>query len=428
MNREFCKAERGLKGELDAHGDKSITHRAFIFNAIGRGTAIIENASPSADCQSTLKCLLQAGADITSKRHGKYIVNGVGRYGLYEPEDVLFAGNSGTTARIIPSLFAAQRFATFITGDSSLRKRPMDRIIKPLKLMGAKITGRDNDKLLPVCITGSELSGIEIALPVASAQVKTALLLAGLFAEGTTTVTEPGLSRDHTERMFLAAGAKIEQKDNSITIDPGEIQATNIKIPGDISSAAFFMVAALCVKGSEVLIKNVGLNPTRTGIIDVLGQMKADLSVYESASGVEPAGDVLVRSSELAPFLVNKDSVPRVIDELPILAVAATQANGESKILDASELRLKESDRISAIACELKKMGASIEELPDGMIIQGPVKLKGAHVDSHGDHRIAMSLAVAGLLAEGKTIIKGFDCINISYPEFFEDINSLAGA
>lgn len=427
MNREIRKAESGLNGQIEAHGDKSITHRAFMFNSIANGVARIQNASPSTDCQSTVSCLQQAGARIEREGGGNYIVRGVGRYGLVEPSDVLYAGNSGTTARILPSILAAQNFTSFITGDVSLRQRPMDRIIKPLALMGARITGREHNRLLPISITGANLSGIDITIPVASAQVKTAILLAGLMAGDKTTVTEPSLSRDHTERMLSAAGAAIARDENSASIEPGEINAIDINVPGDISSVAFFIVAASCLANSEILIKNVGLNPTRTGILEILKDMNAKVTIENFSDNFEPVGDILVSSAELSPFSADRKIVPKVIDELPILAVAATQAKGQSEIRDAEELRVKESDRINAMALELSKMGAVLEELPDGLIIKGPTQLKGARVDSHGDHRVAMSLAVAALMAEGETVIENFDCVSISYPDFYEDLMSLVG-
>lgn len=428
MNREFEGFNSGLRGHIEVPGDKSITHRAFIFGSMGRGKARVENVSPSADCQSTITCLSKAGARIERTGQNSYILEGIGRFGFKEPDDVLFAGNSGTTARILPSIFAAQSFSTFITGDDSLRRRPMNRIIEPLQIMGAQITAREKGQLLPIAIKGTRLKGADISISMASAQVKTALIIAGLLAEGNSTVSEPAASRDHTERMLLAAGASINKYDNSITVQPGDIQTIGMNIPGDISSAAFFIVAASCIKNSELALKNVGLNPTRTGIIELLKNMNANIMIDDSIGAIEPAGNLTVKHSQLAPFRVDKTNAASVIDELPILAVAATQANGRSEIRDAGELRYKESDRISAMYTELKKMGARVEELPDGLIIDGPVKLKGTIVDSNGDHRVAMSLAIAGLIAEGKTIVQNFECIDISYPQFYEDLVSLVRA
>lgn len=426
MSKEFAKARRGFKGELSLPGDKSITHRALIFNSIAKGRCKIENPSPAADCRSTLQCLIQLGARIENYSTGGYTVDGTGRFGLKEPDNVLFAGNSGTTARILPALLAGQRFTSFLTGDDSLRKRPMDRVIDPLQMMGASIFGRGQNKFLPLCIKGGNLNGIRFEMPVASAQVKSAVILAALLAEGESVILEPLASRNHTELMLAHMGASISISGKEITVSPGEINAVDIVIPGDISSAAFFIAASTCIDKSEIVLRDVGLNPTRIGFLNVLKEMGAQIELELSDKFYEPAGNIIVKHSNLKGTIIDKN-IPEMIDELPVIAVLATQADGRTEIRNAGELRIKESDRISAIAAELKKMEANIEELEDGWVIEGPSKLKGATISSYNDHRMAMSLAIAALLAEGRTVIEGFDCIDVSYPDFYKDLSLLAG-
>lgn len=427
MNKQFSKAGRALKGELFLPGDKSITHRALIFNAIARGKCMIANPSPAADCQSTLNCLLRAGAKIEKLSDANYIIEGVGRFGLKEPDDILYAGNSGTTARILPALLSAQPFISFLSGDDSLRKRPMDRIIGPLQEMGASIVGRGQNKFLPLCIQGNDLHGISFRIPVASAQVKSAIILAALFAEEKSQVEEPAVSRNHTELMLKAMGANISVNDRKVIVEPGDIDATDITIPGDISSAAFFVVAATCVARSEVLLKNVGLNETRIKFLEILEQMGARIEIRHDNKFYEPTGDIVIRSADSFKAIIIDKNIPELIDELPVIAVAATQAEGRTEIRNAQELRLKESDRISSLAAELAKMGAKIKESDDGLIIDGPAKLKGVKVNSYGDHRIAMSLSVAALFAEGRTEIQDAGCVNVSYPGFYDDLSFLTG-
>lgn len=426
MNKQLSKAERGLKGNIFMPGDKSITHRALIFNTIAKGKCRITNPSPAIDCQSTSQCLLQAGAKI-EKSDESYVVEGIGRFGLKEPTDILFAGNSGTTARILPALLSAQPFTSFLSGDESLRKRPMDRIIDPLQRMGASIFGRSRNKLLPLCIQGKDLHGIRFEMPVASAQVKSSILLAALFAEGVSSVEEPAVSRNHTELMLAEMGANISIADRKIIVKPGDISAIDIDIPGDVSSAAFFIVAAACINGSEVVLKNISFNPTRIKFFEALTKMGVKIEIQPNNKFYEPASDIIIRySNDLKAVTIDKN-IPEMIDELPIIAVAATRAEGRTEIKNAYELRFKESDRISALAEGLAKMGAKVEEIEDGLIIDGPTRLKGARVNSYGDHRIAMSLSIAALLAEGETVIEDSDCVNISYPGFYDDLGCLSG-
>jgi 3-phosphoshikimate 1-carboxyvinyltransferase len=356
-------------------------------------------------------------------------IEGAGRFGLGEPEDVLNAGNSGTTMRLLAGLLATQPFLSIITGDESLRSRPMGRLIKPLNLMGAEIRGRKDNSLAPLSIKGGKLRGISYRLPVASAQVKSAILLAALYAEGQTQIEEPAQSRDHTERLLSAMGAKIQSADggNRLIVSPlrDELKPCSLVIPGDISSAAYWLVAATIHPQAEIKILNCGINPTRTGILDVLSDMGANFTVMNRRQeGGEPVADILVRSSQLKSTSIGGDIIPRVIDEIPVLAVAACYARGTTIIKDASELRVKESDRIETTTQELRRLGASIETLPDGMIIHGPCTLTGAVTNSHNDHRLAMALAIAGIGASGTTIIENSEAADISYPSFWNDLES----
>lgn len=419
-----------LRGSIRVPGDKSISHRSLISASLADGFSEIVGLSRGEDVMSTLRCLKAMGVNIrfdgaTCQVHGK------GPDALIEPTDVLNAGNSGTTLRILPGILASQKGFMVFSGDDSLRGRPMKRVVEPLRQMGAQIWGRDDGNFAPLAIKGTQLQGIDYELPVASAQVKSCLLYAALLAEGKTTVIEPTLSRDHTERQltYLGATMDIYEKDGkrAVTVTGGgRFTGGFLQVPGDISSAAFFLVAAALMPNSEVTVKDLGLNPTRIGVIEVLQGMGADIRIEnERVLCNEPVGDVVARSASVGPVTIRGEIIPRVIDELPILAVAATQADGVSAIKDASELRVKESDRIAALCKELKKMGADIEELPDGMIIRGPVKLKGAKVDSHGDHRIAMALAIAGLMAEGVTEIHNAESVAISYPSFAHDLAAI---
>lgn len=416
------KPKRNIKKTLSVPGDKSISHRAVMFGAIAEGTTEIEGFLMGDDCLSTIKCFRQLGIDIEVNEN-KVIVHGKGLYGLSKPDTILDVGNSGTTLRLITGLLAAQSFSCEITGDKSIQKRPMDRVITPLSQMGANIEG----KFCPIKINGSKLKAIEYTLPVASAQVKSAILLASLYVDSQTCIIEPAPTRDHTEIMLNYLGANIQKDGNKIISNKvNQLYAKNIVVPADISSAAYFIVMGLIVPNSEILITNVGCNFTRTGIIDVLKDMKADISVLNERNVCgEVVADILVRTSELKSTTIGGSIIPRLIDEIPIIAVAACFAQGKTVIKDASELKVKESNRIKTIATELNKMGANIVETDDGMIIEGGRNLKGTTVESYNDHRVAMSLAVAALVADGNTTINNADCTDISFPDFFKYIDSL---
>lgn len=413
-------------------GDKSISHRALLLGAIAEGATRVRNFLPAADCLATWRCIETLGVKVQQFDRTTLVVHGLDLYGLQEPDDVLDCAGSATTMRLLSGILAGQPFHSVLTGNVSLRSRPMARIVQPLRQMGATMWGRNDDRLPPLSIRGGRLQGIDYALPVASAQVKSAILLAGLYAESPTTVHEPAPARDHTERMLRAQGAKLKVQENSITLAPTDrLKAMDITIPGDISSASFLIAAACLVPRSEIVIEGVGVNPTRTGFLEVLKTMGSAIVLENRQErGGEPVADIVVCGSPgLKPGLrggkVGGDLVPRMIDEFPILAVAATQAEGETVVHDAAELRVKETDRIAAIAAELRKMGACIEEKPDGFIVEGPTILRGAHVDSHGDHRLAMSLIVAGLLAEGETTVEGSERIKDSFPGFEEILMAL---
>lgn len=415
---------KSIKGEISVPGDKSISHRALLFGALAEGSTEIEGFLPGADCLSTASCLQQMGVKIEFKSPTEVIVEGVGLKGLQEPEQVLDAGNSGTTARLLLGILAGQKFFSTLTGDNSLRNRPMGRVVEPLRKMGAEIWGRKSATLLPMAIKGKELKGITYKAPVASAQLKSALLLAGLFADSPTTVVELEKTRDHSERMLSFFGAKIKVNGLAVTIEPASrLYGCKITVPGDISSAAFFIVAASILPNSELVIKNVGVNPTRTGIITALRQMNADIQILnERTVAGEPVAELVVKSSSLKGTVIKGDIIPKLIDEIPILAVAALFAQGETYILDAQELRVKESDRLKALATEMQKIGGQVQELPDGLYIKGSPSLSGGECFSHHDHRIAMALAIAGLKSQRGVKISDFNCISISYPNFMEDL------
>lgn len=418
-----CKS---LEGHITVPGDKSISHRAVMFGALASGRTIITNFLKAEDCLSTIKCLRAMGVDITESSD-KVTVEGRGLYGLKESCDILDCGNSGTTARLLLGILSGQHFSSVLTGDKSLRRRPMGRITCPLGQMGAVFIGRKDASLLPIAVQGRNLKPIYYKTPVASAQLKSAILLAGLFASGKTVVEEPAKSRDHSERMLRRFGAEIEVDGCVVSVQgQRELRGQTVKVPGDISSAAFFIVAAAIVPGSDITIKDVGLNPTRSGILEVLREMGADIDInnYRLDTG-EPVGDLRVRGSTLKGTVIEGDIIPRLIDEIPVLAVAAAAAQGQTVLKDAAELRVKESDRISAVAKELVKLGADIQEQPDGLIINGGKKLTGAVCQSYGDHRIAMAMSVAGLVASGKTVIKNADVINISFPGFTDALKML---
>ncbi len=415
-----------LNGELTVPGDKSISHRTAMFAAIADGISTIKNYSSAIDCQSTLDCMRQLGTTI--RREGQDIhVHGKGLRTLSEPDDILNCGNSGTTMRLLCGLLAGQNFSTVLTGDASLRRRPMDRIIKPLVNNGAEILGRQSNRLAPLFIRGKSLSDVIYELPVASSQVKSAVLLAGLYAAGSVQVTEPVASRDHTERMLAFCGVDIRRDGNIISLEKNrKLSARDFQIPGDISSAAFLIAMGLLVPGSHLRLKDVGINPTRTGLLTVLKNMGADLRIENERSvSNEPVGDILVQNAELRAVEIGGTLIPKLIDELPLIAVIATQAQGKTVVKDALELRIKESDRISAIVGELKKMGASIEETKDGFVVEGPTPLHSAVCNSYDDHRIAMALSVAAWIADGESTIKDADCVGISFPEFYNMVRNL---
>ena len=416
-------ANFGLQGTIQIPGDKSISHRALMLGALATGETQIQGLLLGEDPRSTAACFRALGAEISELNTDLVRVQGVGLGQLKEPKDVLDAGNSGTTLRLMLGILASHtdRFFT-VTGDRSLRSRPMARVVTPLQQMGAQIWGRQDNTLAPLAIQGQHLNPTHYHSPIASAQVKSCVLFAGLSTEGQTTVTEPFLSRDHSERMLRAFGADIEVDPDtcSVTVTgPTQLQGQSIIVPGDISSAAFWLVAATIVPGSNLLIENVGVNPTRTGILEALEQMGADIT-QENPRLVagEPVADLCVRYSNLKAGSIGGALIPRLIDEIPILAVAAIFAKGTTVIQDAAELRVKESDRLTAMATQLHEMGAQVQERPDGLEIVGGTPLKGAEVDSYGDHRIAMSLAIAALRAQGPTYIQQAEAVAISYPDF----------
>lgn len=430
MAREVRRCP-SLAGVITPPGDKSISHRAAILNSLAEGRARLTNFSPGGDCRSTLNCLRAIGVGIEqlSADPSAIEVTGVGRRGFVEAADVLDAGNSGTTMRLMTGLLAAQPFLSIITGDSSLRSRPMGRLILPLRLMGSKIWGRGRDTLAPLAIKGQELRGVTYSLPVPSAQIKSAILIAAIFAtQGKTTIQEPSKSRDHTERMLQAMGVDLNADDSFVSISPlrSPPVALDLVIPGDISSAAYWMVLGAAHPSARIEIKGVGINPTRTGVIDALRAMGASLRVVrERASGNEPVADIVVESSRLTGTTIAGDVIPRLIDEIPALAVAASVAGGPTVIADAAELRVKETDRIALMARELSRFGVAVEEKPDGMVIQGGAALHGALCSSHGDHRLAMSLGIAGALADGVTLIEDAEVADISYPDFWQHLEML---
>ena len=415
-----------LKGEVAPPGDKSISHRAVILNSMASGKARIANFSSGDDCLAMISCLRALGVEIVEES-GLFTVSGVGKEGFAEPADVLNASNSATTMRLLAGLLAAQPFLSVITGDESLRSRPMARLIHPLRTMGADIWGRGYDSLAPLAIKGGQLRGIDYTSPVASAQLKSAILIAGLFAEGCTTIEEPAASRDHTERMLGAMGADLKRDGPKIALTPPiSLSPIDIHIPGDISSAAFWLVAAAIHPNAHITVTKTGINPTRTGIIDVLLQMGAKLRVKnERMEGGEPVADLELESSELEGTEIGGCIIPRIIDEIPLIALAGSLARGTTTISEAQELRVKESDRIGATVKELSKLGADMEELPDGMVIHGGRELKGGECHSHHDHRLAMTLGIAGLVAQGETVIHGAEAVDASYPGFWQDLERL---
>jgi len=420
-----------VRGTIGVSPNKSISHRAVIFNGIAKGDALVEDFQRGADCLATLTCLRRLGVGWRWRNESTLLVTGVGLHGMREPATVLDCQNSGTTMRLLTGLLAAQPFFSVVTGDASLRSRPMRRVVEPLSQMGANISGRDGDRLAPLAIRGAPLRGIRYPLPVASAQVKSALLLAALYAEGETIIEEPAQTRDHTERMLRAMGAEVDFGEGpAIRIQPmtQELTAMKVRVPGDISSAAPWLVLAASHPNAEIRITGVGVNPTRTGILDCLSLMGADVRLEEEQSwGVEPVADILVRSSQLRGITIGGELVPRSIDELPLLALAGCFAEGETVIRDAEELLVKESNRIRTTLDGLRALGANVEETHDGLRLWGPQKLGGATVSSHGDHRLAMMLGVAGALAGGETVIRQAESVAVSYPRFWQDLDGLCG-
>jgi len=415
-----------LKGEITIPGDKSISHRSVMFGSLAKGITRISGFLTGADCLSTIDVFRKMGVEI--EQEGTDVkVHGLGLHSLKTPTQILDCGNSGTTMRLMSGILSGQSFASTLTGDASIQKRPMKRVITPLSMMGASITGREGN-FAPLDISPAQLKGIHYDSPVASAQVKSAVLLAGLYADGETTVTEPVLSRNHTELMLKVFGADInsDAKNKTASIKPAkELYAADINVPGDISSAAYFMVAALIIPGSEILIKNVGINETRAGIIKVLTDMGGDITLLNEDRNGEPVADVLVRASDLKGTVIGGELIPTLIDEIPVLAVAAAFAEGETVIKDAAELKVKESDRIKTVTENLKAMGGDVTPTEDGMIIKGTGTLSGAEIHTYADHRIAMSFAVAGMASGGVTTLDDSDCAIISYPGFYDEFDRL---
>jgi 3-phosphoshikimate 1-carboxyvinyltransferase len=432
MTREVSRPQR-LRGSIEIPGDKSISHRAVMFNALANGSATVTNLSGGADCTSTISIFRAMGVDIerspgASGRGDTVRITGVGMHGLVEPREILDAGNSGTTTRLMSGLLAGRPIMTVITGDDSLRSRPMGRVINPLRSMGAEISARNDGELAPIVFHGGNLHGIEYEMPVASAQLKSCLLLAGLRATGNTVIKQPDVSRDHTERMLKGMGANIEVNGLTVTTSASELTSTDVEVPGDVSSAAFWIVAAAAHPDADITLSNVGVNPTRTGIFEVLRAMGVDIELVNQRDVAgEPVADLRVRSSQLKGVDIDGDVVPLMIDEIPVIAVAAAMADGTTRITDAAELRVKESDRISATVAWLKSAGVEHEEAEEGLTIHGRGRIQSAVADSFDDHRIAMSLAIAGLVSEGTIGIERAESVDISYPTFWRDLDTLSG-
>jgi len=423
------RTPRILEGVITVPGDKSISHRALIFNALATGKAYISGLSTGSDIASTIRCLRLLGTNIETI-HGVDRVFVEGKSGYFdESRDILDCGNSGTTMRLMAGLLSGQPILSILTGDESLRSRPMGRIVKPLEKMGATVIACKDGNLSPLVIKGGNLKGIEYTLPIASAQVKSSILLAGLKADGPTVLHQPALSRDHTERMFNNMGVSVQQEGTDLIVCPGDLQAADITIPGDISSAAFWLVGAICHPNAEIRLNNVGVNSGRTGILEVLERMGANVSVTnERCEGGEPVADLIASSSSLESIEIDGDLIPRVLDELPVLALAASFAKGTTIVKDAQELREKESDRIATTVEQLSRLGVLIEGKNDGFIITGSGKLSGGQVYSGGDHRLAMCLGIAGLLSSDQITIEGDDAAVVSYPEFWEHLAVLSKA
>ena len=423
------KKSTPLRGELAVPGDKSISHRAVMLGALAKGTTSVTNFLKGADCLSTISCFEKMGIEI-EQLPSEILIHGKGLHGLNAPETILDAGNSGTTTRLLSGILAGQAFCTTLTGDASIQKRPMTRIITPLSQMGGKIESLSDNGCAPLKITGHPLKPIHYLSPVSSAQVKSCVLLAGMYADGITKVTEPYLSRNHSELMLRSFGADVISEGTTAAITGNPVlEGQNVIVPGDISSAAYFIAAGLLIPGSEILIKDVGINPTRDGILKVCADMGADIQLLNKREyGKEPVADILVKHSELKATVIEGALIPTLIDELPMLAVMAAFAQGTTVIRDAQELKVKESNRLDIIVQHLSAMGADIIPTEDGMEIHGGKPLKGAVLDSYMDHRIAMSFAVAGMAADGETEILHASCVDISYPEFYRDMATISAS
>ncbi|MGM9928155.1 MAG: 3-phosphoshikimate 1-carboxyvinyltransferase [Bacillus sp. (in: firmicutes)] len=426
-NKQLKTNVQSLQGKITVPGDKSISHRAIMFGSIAEGKTTIDNFLAGEDCLSTISCFRKLGVNI-ELNGTKVKIEGVGLNGLQEAKEILDVGNSGTTLRLISGILAGRPFYSSLVGDASIAKRPMTRVVNPLRQMGAKIDGREDGKYTPISIRGGDLTGITYELPVASAQVKSSILLAGLQANGKTVVIEPEKTRNHTETMLQMFGVDVECDERTITIEGGQtLSGTHVTVPGDISSAAFFLVAGAIVSNSRILLKNVGLNETRSGIIDVLKRMGAEMQITRDLSSnvAEPYGDIEISASALNGTSINGSIIPRLIDEIPVIALLATQAEGTTIISDAKELKVKETNRIDTVVSELSKLGANITATEDGMIIHGPTPLHGGTVNSHGDHRIGMMLAVAACVANGDVTLEDAEAVAVSYPNFFEHLEQL---
>ena len=427
MSQLTVKSKVSLRGTVSVPGDKSISHRALLLGALADGVTQVKGFLPCGDCLATLGCLRALGVGVEAHDETALTVHGRGLYGLEASAASLHCARSGTTMRLLTGILAGQAFMSVLTGDPQLLRRPMRRVVDPLRQMGAEI--EETNGHAPLTVRGRELQGVDHTLVIPSAQVKSALLLAGLYTDGPTTICQSGPARDHTERMLGAMGASIETEELSVSLSPSSLSPLSLLIPGDISSAAFPLVAALLVPESKVTIAGVGIKPTRTGLLDVLQAMGGDITVHnERTQGNEPVADVTARSSTLHGVEVRGDTVVRMIDEFPLLAMAATQAEGTTIVRDAAELRVKETDRIATVVEELRALGARIEMRPDGFAVEGPTVLHGGLVDSHGDHRLAMALAVAGLIAQEGVVIKSTDCISDSFPGFAEVMQKIGAS
>ena len=428
MSKITVEKISGVKGAVKIPGDKSISHRAVMLSSIAQGKSRIMNMLESADCMTTVDAFRSLGISIDIDDNNTADIIGKGLRGLAKPVSQLYMGNSGTTMRLLMGILAGQDFTATLTGDESLSKRPMSRVTHPLRMMGARIDGTDDANLAPITIQGGKLRPISYVSPVASAQVKSSIMLAGLYADGITELTEPHKSRDHTERMLELYGVGLKQQGLKVALQAGmglKLNPQVFTVPGDISSAAFFIVLATLIKGAELVIRSCGINPTRIGILNVLERMGADIELDNIKEAFEPIGDIIIKGSRLKATEVTQEEVPLLIDEVPLIALCATQAEGTTVIRGLKELRVKESDRLSAILTDLKAIGASIRSDGDDLIIKGPTRLKAASVESFGDHRIAMMMIVAGCLAEGRTTVNDTGCIGISFPNFMDILNSI---